>query len=59
MLIKNVIIDNIDYINFITFDISFFFFIDLPCWNWGASYTPVRLTCRKIQQMSVPRTDAL
>ena len=44
MQIKSVIIDNIYYINFITFDIStlfLFFFLDLPCWNWDASYMPL------------------
>ena len=40
MQIKSVIIDNIYHINFVTFKIITFF-LDLPCWNWGASYTPV------------------
>ena len=25
------------------------FFLDLPCKNWGASYTPMRLICRQIR----------
>ncbi len=34
---KSNIID-IHYVNFITFNISNLFFLDLLCLNWGASY---------------------
>ena len=47
MQIKSVVIDHIHYINFITFNISTLFFFYLPNWNWGASYTSVRLICRQ------------
>ena len=47
--IKSLIIDNIHYIDFITFNISTFFFLGLLCWNWGASYTPGHLIWRQIQ----------
>ena len=40
MQIKTVIIDNIHYINFIAFNISTLFFLDLPRWDWRASYMP-------------------
>ena len=44
------IIDNIHYIDFITFNIcTLYFFLNLPCWNWGASYTPVRLIWSQIR----------
>ena len=48
MHIKNVVIDKIHYNDFITFNISTLFFLDLPSWNWGASYIPVSLICRQI-----------
>ena len=51
----SVIIDNIHYIDFITFNVSslFFFFLDLPCWNWGASYTPMCLIWCQIRYVCI------
>ena len=53
MQIKSVIIDNVHYINYITFDINPLFFPELTCWNWGASYIPMRLICRQIRYLFI------
>ena len=28
-------------------------FLDLPSWNWGEFYTPVRLICRQIRYFAL------